>query len=137
MSAGDRAGPILILNGPNLNLPGTPGPVIEVYLPDRHARPPPRRDSLISQAATGVIAGLGPKGCVLALLFLTSRGWAHTRRALSLAYSASVIDPLALSSSSFLISSATLNPTTLRSSSRAFSAWACWRSAMPPPWVSR
>ena len=44
-----------------------PGPVIEVHLSNIHARPPPHRDSLISRVATGVIAGLGPRGYLLAL----------------------------------------------------------------------
>src|SRR5262245_28123021 len=53
----------------------------------------------------------------------------------SRANSWSVIDPDFLSRSSFSISSATLKPTTRRSSSRA--CCACWllRSAMPLDWV--
>jgi 3-dehydroquinate dehydratase-2 len=47
-----------------------PGPIIEVHLSNIHARPPPHRDSLISRVATGVIAGLGPQGYLLALSHL-------------------------------------------------------------------
>jgi 3-dehydroquinate dehydratase-2 len=47
-----------------------PGPIVEVHLSNIHARPPPHRDSLISQVATGVIAGLGPRGYLLALAYL-------------------------------------------------------------------
>lgn len=43
------------------------GPVIEVHISNIHARPPPHRDSLISRAASAVIAGLGPAGYVLAI----------------------------------------------------------------------
>jgi 3-dehydroquinate dehydratase-2 len=50
-----------------------PGPIIEVHISNIHARPPPHRDSLISPAATGVVAGLGPRGYVLALSYLTGR----------------------------------------------------------------
>jgi 3-dehydroquinate dehydratase-2 len=50
-----------------------PGPIIEVHLSNIHARPPPHRDSLISRMATGVIAGLGPQGYLLALSHLTGQ----------------------------------------------------------------
>ena len=50
-----------------------PGPIIEVHLSNIHARPPPHRDSLVSRAATGVIAGLGPRGYLLALSHLTGQ----------------------------------------------------------------
>lgn len=43
------------------------GPLIEVHLTNIHRRPPPHRDSLVSQAATGVICGLGPAGYLLAV----------------------------------------------------------------------
>jgi 3-dehydroquinate dehydratase-2 len=46
------------------------GPIVEVHLSNIHARPPPHRDSLISRAATGVIAGLGPRGYLAALAYL-------------------------------------------------------------------
>jgi 3-dehydroquinate dehydratase-2 len=50
-----------------------PGPIIEVHLSNIHARPPPHRDSLISRVATGVIAGFGPQGYILALSHLTGQ----------------------------------------------------------------
>jgi 3-dehydroquinate dehydratase-2 len=50
-----------------------PGPIIEVHISNIHARPPPHRDSLISPAATGVIAGLGSEGYILALSHLTGQ----------------------------------------------------------------
>lgn len=50
-----------------------PGPVIEVHISNIHARPPPHRDSLISRAASGVIAGLGPAGYVHAISAVTGR----------------------------------------------------------------
>jgi 3-dehydroquinate dehydratase-2 len=50
-----------------------PGPIIEVHISNIHARPPPHRDSLISRAATGVIAGLGSEGYILALSHLTGQ----------------------------------------------------------------
>jgi 3-dehydroquinate dehydratase-2 len=43
------------------------GPVIEVHLSNIHAREPYRRVSLTAEAATGMIAGLGMHGYVLAL----------------------------------------------------------------------
>ena len=42
-------------------------PVIEVHLTNIHQRPAPYTYSLISQAATGVICGLGPAGYLLAV----------------------------------------------------------------------
>jgi 3-dehydroquinate dehydratase II len=43
------------------------GPVIEVHLTNIHQRPAPYTHSLVSQAATGVICGLGPTGYLLAV----------------------------------------------------------------------
>jgi 3-dehydroquinate dehydratase-2 len=42
-------------------------PVIEVHLTNIHQRPAPYTHSLVSQAATGVICGLGPAGYLLAV----------------------------------------------------------------------
>jgi 3-dehydroquinate dehydratase-2 len=42
-------------------------PVIEVHLTNIHQRPAPYTISLVSQAATGVICGLGPTGYLLAV----------------------------------------------------------------------
>ena len=42
-------------------------PVIEVHLTNIHQRPAPYTYSLVSQAATGVICGLGPAGYLLAM----------------------------------------------------------------------
>ena len=42
-------------------------PVIEVHVTNIHRREPFRRQSLVSQAASGVICGFGPRGYVLAL----------------------------------------------------------------------
>ena len=42
-------------------------PVIEVHLTNIHRRPAPYTISLVSQAATGVICGLGPAGYGLAV----------------------------------------------------------------------
>jgi 3-dehydroquinate dehydratase II len=39
-----------------------PGPIIEVHISNIHARDPLHRDSIMSQAVTAVIAGLGPDG---------------------------------------------------------------------------
>lgn len=42
-------------------------PVIEVHITNIHQRPAPYTHSLVSQAATGVICGLGPHGYLLAV----------------------------------------------------------------------
>lgn len=42
-------------------------PLVEVHLTNIHRRPPPYSNSLVSQAATGVICGLGPAGYLLAV----------------------------------------------------------------------
>jgi len=42
-------------------------PVIEVHITNIHQRPAPYTHSLVSQAATGVICGLGPGGYLLAV----------------------------------------------------------------------
>jgi len=42
-------------------------PVIEVHLTNIHRRPAPYTHSLVSQAASGVICGLGPVGYLLAV----------------------------------------------------------------------
>jgi 3-dehydroquinate dehydratase-2 len=42
-------------------------PLIEVHLTNIHQRPMPYTHSLVSQAATGVICGLGPTGYLLAV----------------------------------------------------------------------
>lgn len=42
-------------------------PLVEVHLTNIHQRPEPHRHSLVSQAATGVICGLGPVGYLLAV----------------------------------------------------------------------
>lgn len=42
-------------------------PVIEVHITNIHQRPAPYTHSLVSQAATGVICGLGPAGYLLAV----------------------------------------------------------------------
>jgi 3-dehydroquinate dehydratase II len=42
-------------------------PVIEVHLTNIHQRPAPYTYSLVSQAATGVICGLGPTGYLVAV----------------------------------------------------------------------
>lgn len=44
-----------------------PHPIVEVHLSNIHAREPYRRTSLTAEAATAVIAGLGPEGYVLGL----------------------------------------------------------------------
>ena len=49
-------------------------PVLEVHLSNVHAREEFRRHSYVSPAATGVIAGLGVHGYVLALQWLVLRG---------------------------------------------------------------
>ena len=42
-------------------------PLIEVHITNIHQRPQPYTHSLVSQAATGVICGLGPGGYLLAV----------------------------------------------------------------------
>lgn len=42
-------------------------PLLEVHLTNIHQRPAPYTHSLVSQAATGVICGLGPTGYLLAV----------------------------------------------------------------------
>jgi 3-dehydroquinate dehydratase-2 len=42
-------------------------PLIEIHISNIHRRDPPHNHSLISKAATAVIAGLGPKGYPLAV----------------------------------------------------------------------
>lgn len=44
-----------------------PGPIVEVHLSNIHRREPMYHHSYVSLAATGVIAGLGAKGYVLAI----------------------------------------------------------------------
>ncbi len=39
-----------------------PGPIIELHISNIHRREPPHNHSLMSRAATAVIAGLGPDG---------------------------------------------------------------------------
>lgn len=48
------------------------GPLIEVHISNVHAREEFRRHSYISPVATGVIAGLGVQGYLLALRYLAS-----------------------------------------------------------------
>ena len=43
------------------------GPLVEVHITNIHQRPAPYTHSLVSQAATGVICGLGPNGYLLAV----------------------------------------------------------------------
>jgi 3-dehydroquinate dehydratase-2 len=49
-------------------------PAVEVHLTNIHAREPFRQDSVVSGVVRGVITGLGPKGYVYALDFLSGRG---------------------------------------------------------------
>jgi 3-dehydroquinate dehydratase II len=49
------------------------GPVIEAHLSNIHAREEFRHTSYVSPVATGVIAGLGVQGYVLALQWLAAR----------------------------------------------------------------
>lgn len=46
------------------------GPAIEVHLSNIHGRDELHRDSILSQAVTGVIAGLGPRGYAIAIAAL-------------------------------------------------------------------
>ena len=48
-------------------------PLVEVHLSNVHAREPFRAHSYVSPVATGVIAGLGVTGYLLALRFLAER----------------------------------------------------------------
>jgi 3-dehydroquinate dehydratase II len=53
-----------------------PGPIIELHISNIHARDPLHRDSIMSQAVTAVIAGLGADGyptAVAAMLRLLAR----------------------------------------------------------------
>jgi 3-dehydroquinate dehydratase-2 len=50
-----------------------PGPIVEVHISNIHRREPIYHRSLVSLAATGVIAGLGPKGYVLAIRALKQK----------------------------------------------------------------
>ena len=53
-----------------------PGPIIELHISNIHRREPPHQNSLMSKAATAVIAGLGAKGypaAVAAMLELVAR----------------------------------------------------------------
>jgi 3-dehydroquinate dehydratase-2 len=47
-----------------------PGPVIELHISNIHARDELHRHSIISQAATAVICGLGAQGYPLAITAL-------------------------------------------------------------------
>lgn len=49
------------------------GPLIEVHITNVHAREPFRSHSYVSPVATGVIAGLGTDGYLLALQWLAGR----------------------------------------------------------------
>ena len=49
-------------------------PVVEVHISNIHAREEFRAHSYVSRAATGVIAGLGVEGYVLALQWMALRG---------------------------------------------------------------
>jgi 3-dehydroquinate dehydratase II len=48
-------------------------PVVEVHLSNIHARETFRHQSLTAPAAIGIIAGLGPKGYLLAMEYLIDR----------------------------------------------------------------
>lgn len=48
-------------------------PVVEVHLTNIHQRPAPYTNSLVSQAVTGVICGLGPDGYLLAVRAVAAR----------------------------------------------------------------
>ncbi len=49
-------------------------PLLEVHISNVHAREPVRAHSYVSPVATGVIAGLGVEGYLLALRWLSTRG---------------------------------------------------------------
>jgi hypothetical protein len=88
----------------------------------------------VHSAAIGDEGGRKPRAA-RQLRRLTSSGFEHycTSRARSRANSTSLIDPACFSRLSFSISSETLKPTTLLSSSRACRACCALRSAMPLP----
>jgi 3-dehydroquinate dehydratase II len=46
-------------------------PIIEVHMSNIYRREPFRHHSFISKAATGIVAGLGPRGYVLAITAMT------------------------------------------------------------------
>lgn len=50
-----------------------PGPIIELHISNIHRREPIYHRSLVSQAATAVIAGLGAEGYVLAVTAVLGR----------------------------------------------------------------
>jgi 3-dehydroquinate dehydratase-2 len=53
-----------------------PGPIIELHISNIHRREPPHQNSIMSKAATAVIAGLGAQGfpaAVAAMLELLDR----------------------------------------------------------------
>ena len=50
-----------------------PGPIVEVHISNIHRREPLYHKSLVSTAATAVIAGLGPDGYLLALQAIRRR----------------------------------------------------------------
>ncbi len=58
-------------------LAAVPAPVVEVHISNIHAREPFRHTSYVSKVATGVIAGLGVQGYVLALQWLATQGGAR------------------------------------------------------------
>lgn len=47
-----------------------PGPIVEVHLSNIHGRDELHRHSILSQAVTGVICGLGPRGYAAAIAAL-------------------------------------------------------------------
>ena len=55
-------------------LAGLGAPLVEVHLTNIHAREEFRHSSYVSRVASGVIAGLGIEGYVLALQWLSLRG---------------------------------------------------------------
>ena len=60
-------------------------PLVEVHLTNIHQRPEPYRHSLVSQAASGVICGLGPMGYLLAVRAVADalQASAESRRGMS------------------------------------------------------